>query len=356
MVKRNFRSDYLPTIPPSIYSEDINKELEQFASCISFDDIEDLPRITPANPKPKSTNEPLRRRYPLRSIQMPTELETFEETSQSKAPHQKGRRYSEPPPITKQPDKRLARRSVQVDKLPNKPLAQYSLFEKDLLTYRMTAYPQKKLFQGIRHGNVCKICCITDDVNDDKLVKCSTCGDHFHSNCLNNNNDESFVRISEQFTPEQRKRSSIKIRMNIKLHCNECQPTSVCFCCKDGTMSQLKRCSVRSCGRFYHLDCLDIWKQSEIIGSNLKCPLHVCHTCFSVKSDTTVTTKLTSCVKCPTAYHIDSCCLPAGTIILTQQHHICIRHRLAARSTLPSLDWCFRCGKEGKQNIICCIL
>lgn len=238
------------------------------------------------------------------------------------------------------------RRSLSI---PRKKLSEFEQFESDLLTYRIQSYPKNKLFQGIRQGSVCKICCSTDGKNDDKLVKCSACGDHVHSICLNNNNDESYVQIPEQLETDKRRRASIKIRMEVKQLCNECQPSSICFVCKEASETELTKCGVRSCGRHYHNDCLDNWKQSQLIDSMLKCPLHVCHTCFAKKiKHTSISMKMTFCVKCPTAYHVDSCCIPAGTIILSQQQHICIRHR-SESLTLPSLDWCFRCGEEGEK-------
>lgn len=259
----------------------------------------------------------------------------------------KAARRSVPAPVTKPVVRSVARRSVQLNQLET--------FENDLVSYKMQAYPKEKLFEGVRNGNVCKICCSIDNKNDEDLAKCSACGDYVHSRCVHNSNDTSIVRLPEESNTEQKRRSSIKIRMKVKVTCNECPPSMTCFACKEATATtQLKQCSAKSCDRHYHANCLENWNQSEFTESDFKCPLHVCHTCYSNNvNQTTMTTKFTFCIKCLTAYHYDSWCIPAGTIILNQKQHICIRHRSGPRRTLPSLDWCFRCGKEGESNVNC---
>ncbi len=303
-----------------ICSDEINFEFTKIGSSIQFDEATALQALEIADPPKRRSSYNLRRSEPMRAV---------EDTQQRKT-----------------------RKSLPANKAATKKLSKFEEFEKDLSGYIIQPSQKEILFRGIGIGNLCKICCSTDKGSDVNLVKCSACGDHFHKDCLNNNiTDESFIKIPDLLDfPEQKKRSTIRIRLQTKLLCNECQPPSICFACKevDAGVHQLKQCDVRSCSRYYHIECLDNWKQIETVDLKLKCPLHVCHTCVSSRNDheTAMTmTKFTFCVKCPTVYHINSCCIPAGTIILTQKHHICIRHRCESRRNLPTLDWCVRCGK-----------
>lgn len=298
----------------NLYSDNVNTELGKIASNISFDETTAEPQLVIEPPRRRS-----HRLVQLKRLQVnPQTLKTLlsNETSED-----------------------------HVDR-------ELDQWKNILSTYDIHSYPQGILFQGLRAGNVCKICC---SIDNGSLVKCSSCGDYVHSVC--NNNEESFVQLPE--TPDRReqpkKRSSIKIVIEAKVLCNECRPSQSCFVCKDITDAPLRHCDVKSCRRYYHIECLDTWKQIELIDSKFKCPLHVCHTCFSIDKDpTTMTTKFTFCVKCPTAYHCHSSCIPAGTKILTQKHHVCIRHRSRSPRTSPNLDWCVRCGNDGKrkQNVL----
>lgn len=271
-------------------------------------------------------------------------------TRVSKPPRRSGRRQSEP--ITKLPEQRPSRRSVPGTKIT----AKQEEFQNDLTAYRKNSHTKNILFRGMREGNICKICISTDNKNDGDLMKCSgACGDHVHSTCVFDINNASSVNIS--LLPEQNTKPSIKVKVTADLFCNECYhlSSSICYACKEACSSPRNHCSLKSCGRYYHTECLDDWNQSKFTASNkMICPLHVCHTCVSDDPDnnqnTRATSKLTRCVKCPTTYHINSCCIPAGTIILTQNKHICIRHRSESKMTRKSvsLDWCFVCGEEGK--------
>lgn len=382
------------TISFCICSEDINHELSRIATSITFDNPRKSVVKADQRCEPTSITEQIESHLTGGTKKLSLELQD-EVTELGKASHksvQKGRRRTEPLKVTRQSEPQStglannvqaevemptearrksvrnerrrsepppqvtepaesSRRPVDSNKLSRKKLTPYEEFEKDLMTYGMQSYPKKKLFHGIRHGNICKVCCSTDDHNDQNLVKCSACGGHVHSTCLTNNNNDSYVHIEEQQLETEQRRPTIKIRVEPKLLCNECSSPPNCYVCKDETVMQLERCNESGCARYYHLNCLDNWKQMAFVDSKLKCPLHVCQTCFSTNSDRT-TTKLSFCMKCPTAYHIDSSCIPAGTRLLTQSQHICVRHRVESRRTLPSLDWCFRCGEEGEHNII----
>lgn len=132
--------------------------------------------------------------------------------------------------------------------------------------------------------------------------------------------------------------------------CRDCQKydTPVCFVCKSAVSKKetkrRQKCHVAHCHKYYHLDCLDHWPQTQFNGGEpsknnkkideyfeaLTCPRHVCHTCVSDDPRGCKTRfsgdKLARCVKCPATYHSFTKCLPAGTQILTASHIICPRH------------------------------
>lgn len=144
-------------------------------------------------------------------------------------------------------------------------------------------------------------------------------------------------------------------------YCPDCTKDNqpVCYVCKtaDGTVL---RCTDKNCGRQFHVACLRYWPQNKINHQNdasqqLLCPCHVCHTCISDdprgKHYHTNNSKLTKCVKCPATYHIDSCCIPAGSRLLTASQLICPRHRVDSRKPVNA-NWCFICSNGGQ--LVCC--
>uniref|UniRef100_A0A2A4J3Z0 Histone-lysine N-methyltransferase n=1 Tax=Heliothis virescens TaxID=7102 RepID=A0A2A4J3Z0_HELVI len=161
--------------------------------------------------------------------------------------------------------------------------------------------------------------------------------------------------------------------------CKNCQKydTPVCFVCKsavsknEATLRQ--RCHVAHCHKYYHLQCLEHWPQTQFNGGEpsktnkkineyfeaLTCPRHVCHTCVSDDPRGCKTRfsgdKLARCVRCPATYHSFTRCLPAGTQILTASHIICPRHYEHRPGKVPchvNTGWCFICALGG--SLICC--
>ncbi|XP_061723357.1 uncharacterized protein LOC133529618 [Cydia pomonella] len=162
--------------------------------------------------------------------------------------------------------------------------------------------------------------------------------------------------------------------------CNNClkYETPVCFVCKSNKSPKAltevrQKCQVAHCHRYYHLECLDHWpqtqfnswepsktnkKQIEYIEA-LSCPRHVCHTCVSDDPRGCKTRfcgdKLARCVKCPATYHSYTKCLPAGSQILTGSQIICPRHYEHRPGKVPchvNTGWCFICALGG--TLICC--
>ncbi|XP_013185110.2 uncharacterized protein LOC106130742 [Amyelois transitella] len=159
--------------------------------------------------------------------------------------------------------------------------------------------------------------------------------------------------------------------------CNNCQKydSPVCFVCKKAVsktgVEHRQRCQVAHCHKYYHLECLDHWPQTQFTSSESRnkktnevfeshmCPRHVCHTCVSDDPRGCKTRfsgdKLARCVRCPATYHSFTKCLPAGTQILTGSHIICPRHYQHRPGKVPchvNTGWCFICALGG--TLICC--
>lgn len=156
--------------------------------------------------------------------------------------------------------------------------------------------------------------------------------------------------------------------------CAYCVSTLIppCFVCnsvvsKKGNVMR-QRCSLQKCGRYYHLECLNDWHQTQwsfILHDKRKteafdsfvCPRHSCHICASENSGFSTgrcpNDKLVKCLRCPATYHNSYHCIPAGTDILSYTQIVCPRHVEGnkACNTLNTI-WCFVCSEGG--NLICC--
>ena len=147
--------------------------------------------------------------------------------------------------------------------------------------------------------------------------------------------------------------------------CLPCQTNRhPCFMCNqllvnDGEAT--KRCSVNSCGRFYHPSCLRNSKKfgcADLDGKKTECPQHACLACwienrngFRAKHG-----KFLRCVKCPSAYHVGDFCVPAGHIPLGGNNILCPDHFVPKRGVKisPNLNvaYCFACSLGG--SLLCC--
>ncbi|XP_069362911.1 uncharacterized protein [Maniola hyperantus] len=161
--------------------------------------------------------------------------------------------------------------------------------------------------------------------------------------------------------------------------CNNCEKydNPVCFVCKSAVSPKDKaehrqKCQVAHCHKYYHMECLDHWPQTQFVAGELSrinksnqlvealtCPRHVCHTCVCDDPRGCKTRfsgdKLARCVRCPATYHTFTKCLPAGTQILTASHIICPRHYDHRPGKVPchvNTGWCFICALGG--TLICC--
>ncbi|XP_065084451.1 nuclear receptor binding SET domain protein isoform X2 [Ochlerotatus camptorhynchus] len=196
------------------------------------------------------------------------------------------------------------------------------------------------LMKGVARGSVCTVCSKPND-----LVKCSKCCNHYHAGCSTDPSAEASSTESKAF---------------ICLDCTQ-QKAPVCFVCHDQEDSvkedQKYRCTVGGCGKHYHVPCLRLFPQHKFTGtsqsSTLFCPYHTCHTCVSDDPRTNATStkgQLVRCIKCPSSYHTEAKCIPAGSQILSWAAMICPKHNLEQSSL--NVNWCFLCCKGG--SLICC--
>ncbi|XP_055616914.1 nuclear receptor binding SET domain protein isoform X2 [Toxorhynchites rutilus septentrionalis] len=202
------------------------------------------------------------------------------------------------------------------------------------------------LLKGVPKGFVCTICCKPNDV-----VKCTKCQNHFHPAC--NAAPSQLEPTDGADTPPDSK----------AFMCSGCTQKipARCFVCHDQENAlkdeRKHRCTVNGCGKYYHIPCLRLFPQHKLTStpnsSTLFCPYHSCHTCVSDDPRTNATTtkgQLIRCLKCPSSYHPDGKCVPAGSQLITTAILICPKHSLEQCSL--NVNWCFLCCKGG--SLICC--
>ncbi|XP_058458140.1 nuclear receptor binding SET domain protein-like [Malaya genurostris] len=200
------------------------------------------------------------------------------------------------------------------------------------------------LMKGVPKGFVCVVCYKPNDVS-----KCSKCYNFYHPGC---------VQIPPNAVSKPEKTVDSKAFV-----CPDCstQKAPICFVCQDQEETirdeRKHRCTVTGCGKYYHFPCLRLFPQHKLTStpnsSTLFCPYHTCHTCVSDDPRTNATTtkgQLMRCVKCPSSYHTDAKCIPAGSQLLTSVALICPKHSLEKCSL--NVNWCFLCCKGG--SLICC--
>ncbi|KAK1939427.1 Histone-lysine N-methyltransferase ASH1L [Phytophthora citrophthora] len=133
--------------------------------------------------------------------------------------------------------------------------------------------------------------------------------------------------------------------------CEQCRTNEqLCFACRrNGTINEkggVFRCSVASCGKFFHQACVDANKMSRRAGGKAKpgsstveelleseasfrCPRHICFVCEGKKKSS----DLMCCLKCPEAYHPQ--CVPPSARYNTVGL-LCWRHPEEELPKIPS--------------------
>ena len=171
---------------------------------------------------------------------------------------------------------------------------------------------------------VCAVC-----EKADNLLFCKgVCNNAYHKDCL------TYDVLSEKFV------------------CDQCTSGNhKCFVCNK--TENVIKCSSQHCGKFYHIDCVKMF-DSKIDTENFLCPLHHCNVCGSNKTSNSKR-RLTSCIRCPVAYH-SATCVVAGSLPINSQYLVCNRHFMAdpkkAHHSHVNVNWCFVCSIGG--TLICC--
>ncbi|MBN3316447.1 NSD3 methyltransferase, partial [Atractosteus spatula] len=135
-----------------------------------------------------------------------------------------------------------------------------------------------------------------------------------------------------------------------KFTCMECKNGAhSCFSCK-ASGSDVKRCSVSGCGRFYHESCVRKHANATFESKGFRCPQHSCATC-ALERDMHKASKgrMMRCIRCPTAYHTGDSCVAAGSVVITPHIIICSNHSSSKKNghiTSPvNVGWCFVCAR-----------
>lgn len=151
---------------------------------------------------------------------------------------------------------------------------------------------------------------------------------------------------------------------NTTLICQNCSNHNKnCFICSEKIVmendkAEIFQCPTQDCRLAFHKHCIAQWPQTNGFSSKKQifCPQHTCHTCFYKEVHNTG--PLFKCIKCPSAYHVNVNCIPAGTKVLSQTQCICPRHPSAKelksmKEVKPlNIDWCTMCMTSG--NLVCC--
>ncbi|XP_045444827.1 histone-lysine N-methyltransferase NSD3 isoform X4 [Pipistrellus kuhlii] len=169
---------------------------------------------------------------------------------------------------------------------------------------------------------VCQIC----ESSGDSLIPCEgECYKYFHLECL-----------------------GVTSLPDGKFICMECKTGQhQCFSCKvSGT--DVKRCSVGACGKFYHEACVRKFPTAVFESKGFRCPQHCCSAC-SMEKDIHKASKgrMMRCLRCPVAYHSGDACIAAGSIFVSSYILICSNHskRSSNSSSAVNVGFCFVCAR-----------
>ncbi|XP_045330761.1 histone-lysine N-methyltransferase NSD2 isoform X4 [Leopardus geoffroyi] len=140
--------------------------------------------------------------------------------------------------------------------------------------------------------------------------------------------------------------------------CSECASgIHSCFVCKE-SKTDVRRCVVSQCGKFYHEACVRKYPLTVFESRGFRCPLHSCVTCHASNPSNPRPSKgkMMRCVRCPVAYHGGDACLAAGCSVIASHSIICTSHFTARKGKRHhahvNVSWCFVCSKGG--SLLCC--
>ncbi|KAM4676345.1 histone-lysine N-methyltransferase NSD3 [Discoglossus pictus] len=133
-----------------------------------------------------------------------------------------------------------------------------------------------------------------------------------------------------------------------KFMCMECKTgLHTCFSCKIPSTS-VKRCSVSTCGKFYHEACARQYSATVLDSRGFRCPHHCCSSCTADKDlYRACKGRMLRCLRCPVAYHSGDGCVAAGSLLLSSSLIICSNHSKRSGHTSCSVNvgFCFVCAR-----------
>ncbi|KAL5112058.1 Histone-lysine N-methyltransferase H3 lysine-36 specific [Taenia crassiceps] len=202
---------------------------------------------------------------------------------------------------------------------------------------RLIASPGPYRFQP-----VCFVCMETSN-DRSVLLKCKgACSRYWHPGCL----PDSTTSDREIVNPT-------------KFMCNDCQKKNhLCNVCCAGkeneAMGELYSCQVRDCGKWYHRQCLESQPGVILEDGLVRCPSHVCATCYleNPKTTNSASRNMIQCFSCPRIFHAGDLCTPAGSRELSLSHIICPAHLKSAKR-VPTAPFCLTCRDGGSDRINC---
>ena len=146
------------------------------------------------------------------------------------------------------------------------------------------------------------------------------CKRGYHTSCKDKKLDPNY----DSSLPENEEFSALEV---LGWKCKDClSNVAACFLCgnKSPYFSQkddkrkpgVVKCSLNSCGKFYHLSCLATKPKGRFM-----CPWHYCVQCKATGNSKA----LLQCVRCPKAYHLR--CYNRNIVRLNKKYIVCHQHK-----------------------------
>ena len=194
---------------------------------------------------------------------------------------------------------------------------------------------EKKPFDPLDFSNdFCSVC-----EKEGKLIMCEgVCLRAFHRECL----------PPDAYNPRK------------QFVCEECATnTHKCFVCHTGSDECRKvfKCSVKTCGKFYHLECVSGFHLSKYVTNDkFVCPAHFCSSCSEPANVGKGYKAVIRCIRCPVAYHYNGDCCPPGVKVVLENNNdfmLCGKHvHDMEEKRRKHWDYCLYCGNGG--SLLCC--
>lgn len=184
--------------------------------------------------------------------------------------------------------------------------------------FSIDAKDLRTIFRNVTKKRACVECL---EISKEPTYRCNgsaldKCSGWFHQKCSG-----KFENVREEIRHQCGDSDEIIQTQATKtiLTCKRCtENVKNCAACYQpvefGEEFETQHCPNTECRLAYHKKCLNFWPQNQIgKGNNKLCPAHTCHTCFC--KDIHNSGPLVKCIKCPSAYHLQVTCVPAGYVV-----------------------------------------